>query len=1250
MVLSLIQIPMNPAEAGETPFPSILIHSDDEFTPANGVFNGSGTASDPYIIEDLLITGPYGRCIEIRNTTKHLLVRNVTCTKGSGASMGISVGNATNCTFEDVVVYDQAYGIIAWESENITIRDCTISTGNLKFRDSEHVAVYNTSVTDVDPKYFKWGIEVDRTNNCTIVDCRVINATQYGLYVHASNDLVAINNTLEQFDRYGIYISRWSAAGVGYDLIGNNISDCRYGFMLEELTDVRVINNTIRDIVMAGIFSRTSTFINLSGNEMERGGILMEVDDPSQGIMECQGNTISGRPIVYVSNASGKVIHTDAAQVFLVNLTDCKLVNYTNPAALTPVYVFYCNNVTLSNLSLTDGVRGITVLGGEGVSIKTSSLANYTDKGISASLTTDLTISDSTFTDSWHCIEIMDSDDVDVIGNTFTNSIRGVMGDDDSPTWETHENWTIANNSFAHLDNAIRVYDLVNGTVKNNVVDNCSRSAIQVLDPNSELLVEGNIISNSSWWGIGVGPSVSSRIVNNTVQDSDGGCIGISSLDDGLVLGNVLKRAGGLGMWISTATNSTIVGNIISDCQDYALRIDGSGNRFYLNTFISNSKGEPGPNPDQVLDVGTNELWDDGKRGNFWSDYRAKYPAASNDGLVWDTPYLIFTSSPSLLYDRYPLAIEPDIERPVARAGEDVVVDEGTALTLDSSASTDDKGIVSFRWSFQYGGRRVDLRSSNPEFEFGIPGVYNIALNVSDAFGNWDVDILVVTVLDILAPTAVAGRDQTVDQRTTVTLDGGASYDSGGIVNHTWSVEMGGETILLYGAIVDLHCDHAGTFTVTLTVTDNSNRTGTDTLVLTVRDIEPPVPVVPETIETTLEEVVVLEASASTDNVGVTEFEWIFELDGITHTLTGPTHQLTFFAPATFTIRLTLKDAAGNNATTYLDIVVRDVNAPEFKPGWGSLTFRTPDRTIALNSSHWHDDDPRFPEGANFTWQMIGEGETHVSYGHNMSFLLTFKYGASNTYLVNFTAVDPSGNSGSLKIELTVIWEPVDPEPPTVSVPEDFEMQLGETVNLTATFTRGDSPGVFIGWDVEDHISMSVQSQEWIEFTPDTWGTWHLTFFAEGWWGTRATASVDITVPRPPSPPPTVSVYTDLSGPLSGELRICGTAESQFHSVGSIEFRVDGGEWQEAGWNNQDLWMFKLDTTVLENGDHTLEIRAGDGESYGGPEPITINVQNPTDNGNGGGDDDGGTVVYIILGVIIAIVVGSLLYFIVRKR
>jgi hypothetical protein len=48
--------------------------------------------------------------------------------------------------------------------------------------------------------------------------------------------------------------------------------------------------------------------------------------------------------------------------------------------------------------------------------------------------------------------------------------------------------------------------------------------------------------------------------------------------------------------------------------------------------------------------------------------------------------------------------------------------------------------------------------------------------------------------------------------------------------------------------------------------------------------------------------------------------------------------------------------------------------------------------------------------------------------------------------------------------------------------------------------------------------------------------------------------------------------------------------------------------------------MFKLDTMELENGDHTLEIRAGDGVSFGGPEPITINVQNPTDNGKGTGE------------------------------
>jgi parallel beta-helix repeat protein len=44
--------------------------------------------------------------------------------------------------------------------------------------------------------------------------------------------------------------------------------------------------------------------------------------------------------------------------------------------------------------------------------------------------------------------------------------------------------------------------------------------------------------------------------------------------------------------------------------------------------------------------------WDDGSQGNYWSDYQAKYPAAVNDGTVWDTPYEFNTPGKR---DNYPL-------------------------------------------------------------------------------------------------------------------------------------------------------------------------------------------------------------------------------------------------------------------------------------------------------------------------------------------------------------------------------------------------------------------------------------------------------------------------------------------------------------------------------------------------------------------------------------------------------------------
>jgi PKD repeat protein len=66
-------------------------------------------------------------------------------------------------------------------------------------------------------------------------------------------------------------------------------------------------------------------------------------------------------------------------------------------------------------------------------------------------------------------------------------------------------------------------------------------------------------------------------------------------------------------------------------------------------------------------------------------------------------------------------------------------------------------------------------------------------------------------------------------------------------------------------------------------------------------------------------ETVNFDASNSSDNVGIASYEWSFG-DGTTGT--GETTSHTYTSPGTYTVILTVKDAAGNPATHSITITV----------------------------------------------------------------------------------------------------------------------------------------------------------------------------------------------------------------------------------------------------------------------------------------------------------------------------------------
>jgi thermitase len=175
---------------------------------------------------------------------------------------------------------------------------------------------------------------------------------------------------------------------------------------------------------------------------------------------------------------------------------------------------------------------------------------------------------------------------------------------------------------------------------------------------------------------------------------------------------------------------------------------------------------------------------------------------------------------------------------PVANAGPDQTVpDSGSdgveLITLNGSASSDPDGsVVVYEWSE---GTNVLTLEASPSI-FLTVGVHTLTLLVTDDRGATGTDTVVISVRGNIPPTANAGADQTVTDGDgngveTVTLNGGASSDiDGSIVTYEWRE---GSTVLAAIAAPSVTL-MAGTHTLTLTVTDNNQATGSDTVVVTV--------------------------------------------------------------------------------------------------------------------------------------------------------------------------------------------------------------------------------------------------------------------------------------------------------------------------------------------------------------------------------------------------------------------------------
>lgn len=294
--------------------------------------------------------------------------------------------------------------------------------------------------------------------------------------------------------------------------------------------------------------------------------------------------------------------------------------------------------------------------------------------------------------------------------------------------------------------------------------------------------------------------------------------------------------------------------------------------------------------------------------------------------------------------------------------------------------------------------------------------------------------LTIAAVVPILVPrvqaSLSAGPDQQVHAGETVRFNGTTTENITLVTQVTW--DFGDSSTPVNGSSPTLlNATHiytvAGVYNATLTVKFDQplNKTDTDTAIITVLEIEPPV--VNAGPDTALEQAshngtqVTLNGTA-TDNVS-TRFNFTWTENSIVLaaqtnvTNTTLTHM---FNLGLHTITLNASDEAGNTGSDSVTVTIIDTTPPVVDAG-PDLTVEqeSPAGTqVTLNSTATDICSTQL----NFTWN-----EGAIVLGTEQNLMHTFSLG---THIVTLSATDMSGNVGSDNVTVSV----VDTTPPQMNV------------------------------------------------------------------------------------------------------------------------------------------------------------------------------------------------------------------------
>ncbi len=335
-------------------------------------------------------------------------------------------------------------------------------------------------------------------------------------------------------------------------------------------------------------------------------------------------------------------------------------------------------------------------------------------------------------------------------------------------------------------------------------------------------------------------------------------------------------------------------------------------------------------------------------------------------------------------------------ESPVANFTESahtVFIDE--TISFNATESYDPDGaIVDYLWDFGDGNTATGITVSHA---YADNGSYVVTLTVTDNEGATDSANATKTVKNRAPVASFTETAEVVDTEEIIYFDASDSSDPDGtIVDYSWDF---GDGTTGSGVSVQHSYSQDGTYTVTLTVTDDDGATDTAEATKTVLNRSPVASFTESAHTVNSSENIHFDASESHDPDGtIVSYSWDFG-DGNTATGVEAVHAYEDDGVYTVTLTVVDDDGATGSATETKTVL----NRPPVALFTENATTVSQDEAIHFDASESYD-----PDGAivDYLWD-FGDGNTATGV------TVDHAYSEDGNYTVTLTVTDDDGASAS---------------------------------------------------------------------------------------------------------------------------------------------------------------------------------------------------------------------------------------------